>query len=212
MLHTLTQEQLAYLRFPLGSLTKPEVRTLARGFGLPVADKAESQEICFVGKGAYADFVAARRPDVTAGRDRDGAGEVARRAPRAGAPHRRPAPRHRHRRRGAALRRRAWTRSPTASSSASRDEMAASARLDADAVTLTERRLARRRRSPARPSSATAARPTRDRDARPDGSGDVRVDFTASRRSPSPRPGRRLLPRRRGAGRRDDPKRRAVSR
>jgi tRNA-specific 2-thiouridylase len=65
VLHTVDQEQLGYIRFPLGGLTKPEVRTLARAFGLPVADKAESQEICFVGKGSYADFVAKRRPDVT---------------------------------------------------------------------------------------------------------------------------------------------------
>ncbi|MGH2533271.1 MAG: tRNA 2-thiouridine(34) synthase MnmA [Thermomicrobiales bacterium] len=63
VLHTMTQEQIAYLRFPLGNLTKPEVRTLARAFGLPVADKEESQEICFVGRGSYADFVAKRRPD-----------------------------------------------------------------------------------------------------------------------------------------------------
>jgi tRNA-specific 2-thiouridylase len=65
VLHTVDQEQLDYIRFPLGGLTKPEVRALARAFGLPVADKAESQEICFVGKGSYADFVAKRRPDVT---------------------------------------------------------------------------------------------------------------------------------------------------
>jgi tRNA-specific 2-thiouridylase len=65
VLYTLTQEQLRFLQFPLGRLTKPEVRTLARGFGLPVADKAESQEICFVGNRSYADFVAERRPDVT---------------------------------------------------------------------------------------------------------------------------------------------------
>ncbi|CAN5809284.1 tRNA 2-thiouridine(34) synthase MnmA [soil metagenome] len=64
VLYTLSQEQLRFLRFPLGRLTKPEVRTLARGFGLPVADKAESQEICFVGNRSYADFVAERRPDV----------------------------------------------------------------------------------------------------------------------------------------------------
>jgi tRNA-uridine 2-sulfurtransferase len=65
VLHTMNQDQLSFVRFPLGALTKPEVRTLARGFGLPVAEKAESQEICFVGKGSYADFVAKRRPDVT---------------------------------------------------------------------------------------------------------------------------------------------------
>jgi len=64
VLYTMTQEQLGYVRFPLSNLTKPEVRVLAHAFGLPVADKAESQEICFVGKGSYADFVAARRPDV----------------------------------------------------------------------------------------------------------------------------------------------------
>ena len=65
VLHTLSPEQLAFIQFPLGTLTKPEVRCLARHFGLPVADKEESQEICFVGKGSYADFVAKRRPDVT---------------------------------------------------------------------------------------------------------------------------------------------------
>ena len=77
VLHTLTQEQLGFLRFPLGNLTKPEVREIARGFGLPVAEKAESQEICFVGKGSYADFVAKRRPDVTRpGEIVDGNGQV----------------------------------------------------------------------------------------------------------------------------------------
>ncbi|HVL25028.1 MAG TPA: tRNA 2-thiouridine(34) synthase MnmA [Thermomicrobiales bacterium] len=65
VLYTLTQEQLDFIQFPLGGLTKPEVRELARAFGLPVADKAESQEICFVGNRSYADFVAERRPDVT---------------------------------------------------------------------------------------------------------------------------------------------------
>lgn len=65
VLHTLTQEQMDFIRFPLGNLTKPETRRLARAFGLPVADKAESQEICFVGNRSYADFVAEHRPDVT---------------------------------------------------------------------------------------------------------------------------------------------------
>jgi len=65
VLYTMNQDQLGFIQFPLGNLTKPQVRQLARHFGLPVADKAESQEICFVGKGSYADFVAARRPDVT---------------------------------------------------------------------------------------------------------------------------------------------------
>lgn len=65
VLHTVDQDQLGYIRYPLGNLIKPEVRALAREFGLPVADKEESQEICFVGKGSYAEFVAKRRPDVT---------------------------------------------------------------------------------------------------------------------------------------------------
>lgn len=65
VLYTMSQDQLGYIQFPLGGLTKPEVRDLARAFGLPVADKAESQEICFVGNKSYADFVSARRPDVT---------------------------------------------------------------------------------------------------------------------------------------------------
>lgn len=65
VLYTLNQDQLGYIQFPLGALTKPEVRRLARAFGLPVADKPESQEICFVGNRSYADFVAEHRPDVT---------------------------------------------------------------------------------------------------------------------------------------------------
>jgi tRNA-specific 2-thiouridylase len=65
VLYTMTQEQLGFIHFPLGGLHKTETRALARHFELPVANKAESQEICFVGKRSYADFVAARRPDVT---------------------------------------------------------------------------------------------------------------------------------------------------
>jgi tRNA-uridine 2-sulfurtransferase len=64
VLYTLTQKQLAYIQFPLGGLTKPEVRQLARAYGLPVADKEESQEICFVGNRSYAEFVGERRPEV----------------------------------------------------------------------------------------------------------------------------------------------------
>ncbi len=65
VLYTLTQEQLGFIDFPLGGLHKTETRALARAFELPVAEKAESQEICFVGNRSYADFVAERRPDVT---------------------------------------------------------------------------------------------------------------------------------------------------
>jgi tRNA-specific 2-thiouridylase len=53
---------LAFVRFPLGDLTKEEVRAHARRLGLPNADKPESQEICFVPDGDYASFVARRAP------------------------------------------------------------------------------------------------------------------------------------------------------
>ena len=64
-LFSLTQEQLASARFPVGALTKPEVREQARRLGLTVADKPDSQEICFVPDGDYASFVARQRPSVT---------------------------------------------------------------------------------------------------------------------------------------------------
>jgi tRNA-specific 2-thiouridylase len=53
----LTQEQLARTEFPLGDLTKQEVRETARRLAVPVADKPESQEICFVPTGHYARFI-----------------------------------------------------------------------------------------------------------------------------------------------------------
>ena len=53
----LTQEQLARTMFPLGGMTKPEVRALASEFNLPVAGKHESYEICFVPNGDYAAFM-----------------------------------------------------------------------------------------------------------------------------------------------------------
>jgi tRNA-specific 2-thiouridylase len=58
---------LDFVRFPLGELDKGAVRSEARRLGLPVADKAESQEICFVPDGDHAAFVAAARPEVEAG-------------------------------------------------------------------------------------------------------------------------------------------------
>ncbi len=57
-----TREQLDLLRFPLGEQTKAETRELARRFGLPVADKADSQDICFVPSGHYADMIERLRP------------------------------------------------------------------------------------------------------------------------------------------------------
>ncbi|MBZ5700965.1 MAG: tRNA 2-thiouridine(34) synthase MnmA [Acidobacteriia bacterium] len=55
----LTQEQLGRSEFPLGELTKEEVRELARCAALPVAEKAESMELCFVPNGNYAQFIEA---------------------------------------------------------------------------------------------------------------------------------------------------------
>ncbi|HKP84672.1 MAG TPA: tRNA 2-thiouridine(34) synthase MnmA [Blastocatellia bacterium] len=56
-LFEMTQKQLARAVFPLGHMTKAEVREVARGLGLETADKPESQEICFVPDGNYARFV-----------------------------------------------------------------------------------------------------------------------------------------------------------
>lgn len=57
-----TSAQLDLLRFPLGDQTKAETRELARRFGLSVADKQDSQDICFVPTGHYADIIARLRP------------------------------------------------------------------------------------------------------------------------------------------------------
>lgn len=56
-LYTLTQEQLGRTLFPLGSLTKPEVREIAESQGLVTARKSESQDICFVPGGDYSAFI-----------------------------------------------------------------------------------------------------------------------------------------------------------
>ncbi|HEX9322583.1 MAG TPA: tRNA 2-thiouridine(34) synthase MnmA [Xanthobacteraceae bacterium] len=57
-----TREQLEHLRFPLGESSKAEVRELARRFGLAVADKHDSQDICFVPSGRYTDVIERLRP------------------------------------------------------------------------------------------------------------------------------------------------------
>ena len=57
-----TPEQLAFLRFPLGGMDKAETRGHARRLGLEVANKPDSQDICFVPNGRYADVVAKLRP------------------------------------------------------------------------------------------------------------------------------------------------------
>ncbi len=66
-LFSLSQEQLASAVFPVGSLSKPAVRVEAHRLGLAVADKPDSQEICFVPDGDYAAFVASRTPDARGG-------------------------------------------------------------------------------------------------------------------------------------------------
>ncbi|KQS05213.1 tRNA-specific 2-thiouridylase [Sphingomonas sp. Leaf357] len=62
-----TQDQLDYLRFPLGALPKAKVRELAAELGLGVAAKPDSQDICFVPDGNYADLVRKLRPEADAG-------------------------------------------------------------------------------------------------------------------------------------------------
>ncbi len=57
MLYMLTQEQLAATLMPLGGLSKQEVRHIAEQAGIPVADKPDSQEICFVTEGHYSEFI-----------------------------------------------------------------------------------------------------------------------------------------------------------
>jgi tRNA-uridine 2-sulfurtransferase len=58
-----TDEQLDYLRFPLGNMTKDETRALAREMGLTIADKSDSQDICFVPKGSYSDVIRKLMPE-----------------------------------------------------------------------------------------------------------------------------------------------------
>jgi tRNA-specific 2-thiouridylase len=62
-LYATTRAQLDLLRFPLGTYGKAEVRELARKFGLAVAEKHDSQDICFVPQGRYTDLLAKLQPD-----------------------------------------------------------------------------------------------------------------------------------------------------
>jgi tRNA-uridine 2-sulfurtransferase len=64
-----TQAQIDYLRFPLGGLEKPSVRRIAEEMGLIVADKQDSQDICFVPQGKYSDIIAKLRPEASQGGD-----------------------------------------------------------------------------------------------------------------------------------------------
>ena len=56
-LHALTSEQLSHAMFPLGDLTKTEVREIAREHNLPVSDKKDSTGICFIGNQRFDDFI-----------------------------------------------------------------------------------------------------------------------------------------------------------
>jgi tRNA-specific 2-thiouridylase len=58
-----TQEQLDFVRFPLGHMTKAETRAHAERMGLEIASKPDSQDICFVPNGSYADIIAKLRPE-----------------------------------------------------------------------------------------------------------------------------------------------------
>lgn len=66
-LYGLSQENLKNTVFPLGGMTKPEVREIARRMGLPVAEKAESQEICFIPENDYRKFLAKKKIEFTPG-------------------------------------------------------------------------------------------------------------------------------------------------
>ncbi len=75
-LFTMNQEELSGVLFPLGELTKDKVRVKARELGLRTAEKKESQEICFITDGHYADFVSTSSQIKTDGEITDEAGTV----------------------------------------------------------------------------------------------------------------------------------------
>lgn len=64
VLYRMNQHQLAHTLFPLGEHTKGEVREIAEAAGLPVAVKAESQEVCFISGESYSEFIESRFPSV----------------------------------------------------------------------------------------------------------------------------------------------------
>jgi tRNA-specific 2-thiouridylase len=77
VLFGLRRSHLAKIMFPLGQMHKAEVRSLARQVGLPVADKPDSVEICFIPNGDHASFIRGRKPEAqTAGHVRDRSGKV----------------------------------------------------------------------------------------------------------------------------------------
>jgi tRNA-specific 2-thiouridylase len=64
VLHGLSQETLSSVVFPLGEYTKVEIREMARAFDLPVAERPDSQDLCFVGQAGYRDFLVRHAPEV----------------------------------------------------------------------------------------------------------------------------------------------------
>jgi tRNA-specific 2-thiouridylase len=64
VLHTLNQDQLKHTIFPLGDYTKIEVRQLAREYSLPVADRLDSQDLCFLAGENYRQFLSRNRPEL----------------------------------------------------------------------------------------------------------------------------------------------------
>ncbi|MEA2933970.1 MAG: tRNA-uridine 2-sulfurtransferase, partial [Variibacter sp.] len=68
-LYATTREQLDFLRFPLGGMTKAQTREAARRFGLVVAEKQDSQDICFVPTGRYTDLIERLKPNAAAAGD-----------------------------------------------------------------------------------------------------------------------------------------------
>lgn len=77
VLHVLGQTQLAHVLFPIGTYVKAQVRDMARERGLPVAQRSDSQDLCFVSDGDYRRFLSERMPDaVRSGPIRDTAGRT----------------------------------------------------------------------------------------------------------------------------------------
>ena len=64
ILHILDQEQLSRARFPLGYYTKSEVRQIAHDLDLPVAERPDSQDLCFISGGDYRDFLRRHAPEI----------------------------------------------------------------------------------------------------------------------------------------------------
>ncbi len=75
-LHAIRREALGRIRFPLADLTKEEVRQIARKNGLPVAEKQESQDICFIPEEGYGAFLRARSIEVKPGEFVDKEGNI----------------------------------------------------------------------------------------------------------------------------------------